>query len=72
MACVYVLMRPADVRSHAGLDATMSYDLIRVLKSIAVKEHRTIMCSIHQPSSQVFYTFNSIVLLMEGKVEYID
>ena len=46
----------------------MSYDLIRVLKSIAVKEHRTIMCSIHQPSSQVFYTFNSIVLLMEGKV----
>ena len=52
----------------AGLDSTMSYDLIRVLKAITVKEKRTILCSIHQPSSQIFYTFDALILLMEGQV----
>jgi len=46
----------------------MSYDLIRILKNIATNERRTVLCSIHQPSSQIFYTFDSLLLLMDGKV----
>jgi len=53
---------------QTGLDATMSYDLIRILKNIATNERRTVLCSIHQPSSQIFYTFDSLLLLMDGKV----
>jgi hypothetical protein len=45
----------------------MAYDLVRVLKTLAVHERRTVLCSIHQPSSQLFYSFDALLLLVDGK-----
>jgi ABC-type multidrug transport system ATPase subunit len=45
--------RAPPVSSRQGLDSTVAYHLIRTLKDVAIKEHRTILCSIHQPSRWV-------------------
>lgn len=41
----------------SGLDSFMAHNVIQSLKSL-VKEGRTILCTIHQPSSDVFELFD--------------
>src|SRR5690606_34928534 len=38
----------------SGLDSHMAKHTIEVLKSLATRKNMTIICTIHQPSSQVF------------------
>lgn len=52
-----------------GLDSSISFNLVKTLISLA-REGRTIMCTIHQPSSQIFYLFERLLLLADGKVCY--
>ncbi|XP_048753753.2 protein white-like isoform X2 [Ostrea edulis] len=49
----------------SGLDSFMATSVIQSLKMLAHKGH-TIMCTIHQPSSEVFALFDEIYLLAEG------
>ncbi|KAJ3843785.1 P-loop containing nucleoside triphosphate hydrolase protein [Lentinula raphanica] len=48
-----------------GLDATSAYQLIKMLKALALKG-RTIICTIHQPRHDIFFLFDSITLLSRG------
>ncbi|XP_048768264.2 protein white-like isoform X1 [Ostrea edulis] len=53
----------------SGLDSFMAGSVIQALKSM-VRNGRTILCTIHQPSSEVFELFDEIFLLAEGRVAF--
>nr|DAD29867.1 TPA_asm: hypothetical protein HUJ06_031335 [Nelumbo nucifera] len=49
----------------SGLDSTSANKLLHILQGIA-KAGRTIIITIHQPSSRMFHMFNKILLISEG------
>ncbi|CAG2177993.1 unnamed protein product, partial [Oppiella nova] len=53
-----------------GLDSFMAKSIVQVLKTMAL-EGRTIICTIHQPSSQVFELFDSLLLMADGRVAFM-
>ncbi|CAG7696963.1 unnamed protein product [Allacma fusca] len=54
----------------SGLDSYMAANVISVLKQMAMRG-KTIVCTIHQPSSEVYDMFDSLLLMAEGKVAYL-
>ncbi|XP_017466229.1 PREDICTED: ATP-binding cassette sub-family G member 1 [Rhagoletis zephyria] len=52
-----------------GLDSSASSDTIQLLQTLA-NEGRTIVCTIHQPSSHVYRLFNQIYVLSRGHCTY--
>ncbi|XP_059280463.1 ABC transporter G family member 25 [Lycium ferocissimum] len=53
----------------SGLDATAAYRLVSTLGSLAQKG-KTVITSVHQPSSRVFQMFDSVLVLSEGRCLY--
>ncbi|GFV96376.1 protein white [Trichonephila clavipes] len=53
----------------SGLDSFISRSLVSVLRDMA-RGGRTIICTIHQPSSDVFELFDDLLLMAEGRVAY--
>ncbi|KAI0502461.1 hypothetical protein KFK09_017414 [Dendrobium nobile] len=49
----------------SGLDSASANKLLRVLQSLA-KAGRTIITTIHQPSSRIFYMFDKLLLISDG------
>jgi len=49
----------------SGLDSRAALLVMRVVKNIAATG-RTVLCTIHQPSSEVFYLFDYLLLLKSG------
>lgn len=43
---------------------------MRILETLAQEEQKTIITSIHQPSSAVFFAFDKLMLLADGNVVY--
>jgi ABC-type multidrug transport system ATPase subunit len=54
----------------SGLDSTNAIGLLRLLQRLAQQSHTAIITTIHQPSSSVFFSFDRLMLLSEGKVVY--
>lgn len=52
-----------------GLDSYSAQQLVQTLYDLA-KKGTTILCTIHQPSSQLFDMFNNVLLLADGRVAY--
>ncbi|CAF1011653.1 unnamed protein product [Adineta ricciae] len=50
----------------SGLDSTSAVSLMDVLRELAM-QGKTIITSIHQPSSQIFQSFDQLILLADGK-----
>ncbi|KAL2887560.1 hypothetical protein HOO65_050681 [Ceratocystis lukuohia] len=48
-----------------GLDATSAFQLVRTLKALAAKG-RTIVTTIHQPRSEIWYLFDNLIILSKG------
>lgn len=54
----------------SGLDSFMAQNIVTVLKDMA-SGGRTIICTIHQPSSEVYEMFDNLLLMAEGRVAYM-
>jgi ABC-type glutathione transport system ATPase component len=54
----------------SGLDSFMAENVIQTLKNMASKG-KTIICTIHQPSSEVYTLFDRVMLMAEGRVAYL-
>lgn len=53
-----------------GLDSRAAQIIIRNIRSIAASG-RTIVCTIHQPSTPIFFSFDRLLLLQRGgKIVY--
>uniref|UniRef100_A0A7S1ZE51 ABC transporter domain-containing protein n=1 Tax=Trieres chinensis TaxID=1514140 RepID=A0A7S1ZE51_TRICV len=54
----------------SGLDSTSAVALLRILMDLGRKHGKTVVTSIHQPSSAVFQSFDRLMLLADGCVVY--
>jgi ABC-type multidrug transport system ATPase subunit len=53
----------------SGLDTSTAYNLVRVLRSLAMTGY-TIISTIHQPSSMMYELFDKLLLLVDGYAIY--
>uniref|UniRef100_A0A8D8NPB6 Protein white n=1 Tax=Culex pipiens TaxID=7175 RepID=A0A8D8NPB6_CULPI len=54
----------------SGLDSFMAHSVLQVLKGMAMKG-KTIILTIHQPSSELYCLFDKILLMAEGRVAFL-
>lgn len=54
----------------SGLDTYMAQNIVQTLQTMAMK-NRTILCTIHQPSSEIFAMFDQVLLMAEGRVAFM-
>lgn len=53
----------------SGLDTYTAYRVINSLSGLA-KQNRSIICTIHQPPSEIFYLFDDLILISDGELVY--
>lgn len=53
----------------SGLDSDSALSCIQLLKAIA-RRGTTVLCTIHQPSSEVFELFDNIIMMKDGRIMY--
>lgn len=53
----------------SGLDSATALKICKMLKK-ETKHGMTVMCTIHQPSSELFQLFDRLILLHDGKIMY--
>ncbi|KAA8536439.1 hypothetical protein F0562_028917 [Nyssa sinensis] len=71
--CIEILTRPKLLfldEPTSGLDSAASYYVMSRIARPDKREGRTIITSIHQPSTEVFALFHNLCLLSSGKVVY--
>lgn len=69
---VEILTRPRLLfldEPTSGLDSASAFFVIQTLRSVA-RDGRTVVSSIHQPSSEVFALFDDLFLLSGGEAVY--
>jgi ABC-type multidrug transport system ATPase subunit len=59
-----------NIEPTSGLDSTSAVALMDVLRELAM-QGKTIITSIHQPSSQIFQSFDQLILLADGKTIFM-
>nr|CAD2159184.1 unnamed protein product [Meloidogyne enterolobii] len=52
-----------------GLDSSMAESVINVMKKLA-QSGRTVICTIHQPSSTIYRQFDMVIFLANGRLAY--
>ncbi|XVF59010.1 hypothetical protein PTKIN_Ptkin07bG0239500 [Pterospermum kingtungense] len=71
--CIEILIRPKLLfldEPTSGLDSAASYHVMSRIVKLARRDGRTVIASIHQPSSEVFELFQNLCLLSSGKTVY--
>ena len=53
----------------SGLDSHTSCSLLALLKKMTQKDC-TILCTLHQPSSEIFFMFDNVIFMKAGRVFY--
>lgn len=71
--CNELLTNPAVIaldEPTSGLDSSTALLLCTILRDIARRFNKTVIASIHQPSSQLFQLFDDLLLLDNGEAVY--
>lgn len=71
--CIEILTKPGLLfldEPTSGLDSAASYHVMSRIIKLAKQDQRTVVASIHQPSSEVFELFHNLCLLSYGKLVY--
>lgn len=55
-----------------GLDASTAQTFVQLLKSYAASHDKIVIMTVHQPSSKLFFSFDSLLLMCEGQVHSIQ
>ncbi|MCO5548670.1 hypothetical protein L7F22_002129 [Adiantum nelumboides] len=69
---IEILMRPRLLfldEPTSGLDSASSFFVVQTIRTLA-RDGRTVIASIHQPSSEVFELFDNLCLLSSGQTIY--
>lgn len=53
----------------SGLDSYSAFSLVKLLKEVAAS-NCAVLCTIHQPSSEVFFLFDIVIYMKDGRVFY--
>lgn len=53
----------------SGLDSYSAYCLIQLLKEVAASSC-AVLCTIHQPSSEIFFLFDIVIYMKDGRIFY--
>ena len=54
----------------SGLDSLTTFIIVQYLRKLAKEENKNMIMTIHQPSSELFYLFDELVLMAEGEIVY--
>ena len=54
----------------SGLDSFMAESIVKLIRKLSLA-NRTILCTIHQPTSEVFALFDRVCLVTEGEVAFM-
>ncbi|GJJ77880.1 ATP-binding cassette, subfamily G (WHITE), member 2 [Entomortierella parvispora] len=54
----------------SGLDSYNAYNVVECLVTLARNYNRTVVCTIHQPRSNIFALFDQLVLMAKGDLVY--
>ncbi|KAG6661004.1 hypothetical protein I3843_03G140500 [Carya illinoinensis] len=71
--CIEILTRPKLLfldEPTSGLDSAASFHVMSRILKLARQDGRTVVASIHQPSSEVFELFSNLCLLSTGMTVY--
>ncbi|XP_065875667.1 ABC transporter G family member 1-like isoform X1 [Euphorbia lathyris] len=71
--CIEILTRPKLLfldEPTSGLDSASSYHVMNRIVRLANQDGRTVIASIHQPSTEVFQLFHNLCLLSSGTTVY--
>ncbi|XP_050206803.1 ABC transporter G family member 1-like [Mercurialis annua] len=71
--CIEILTRPKLLfldEPTSGIDSAASFHVMNRIAKLAKQDGRTVVASIHQPSSEVFQLFQNLCLLSSGRTVY--
>ncbi|EZA53360.1 Protein white [Ooceraea biroi] len=54
----------------SGLDSFMAHQVVSILKTLAARG-KTVVATLHQPSSELFALFDKILLMAEGRIAFM-
>ncbi|KAF7270964.1 hypothetical protein GWI33_016096 [Rhynchophorus ferrugineus] len=54
----------------SGLDSFMALNVVQILKQMA-HTGKTVICTIHQPSSELYAMFDKLLLMAEGRIAFL-
>ncbi|KAF9352414.1 hypothetical protein BGX34_012170 [Mortierella sp. NVP85] len=54
----------------SGLDSYNAYNVVECLVTLAKNYNRTVVCTIHQPRSNIFAMFDQLILMAKGQLVY--
>lgn len=55
---------------YSGLDSFMALNVVQTLKNMA-HAGKTVICTIHQPSSELYAMFDKLLLMAEGRIAFL-
>ena len=54
----------------SGLDSFTAFRICKVLQKLAREQGKTVISTIHQPSSQAFACFDRLIVMADGYIVY--
>ena len=54
----------------SGLDSFRAFSIVKMLRKLARDEGKTVISTIHQPSSASYRLFDKVILMCDGHIVY--